>query len=71
MAKEKNALKEFTESQLTAEIERLRREYFSLKLAVVTSPAKDVRQFRKLRKDIARALTYLTQKQQMKVQKAQ
>lgn len=64
MNKVKNSLKELTQTQLVEEVERLRREYFSLKLAVITSPAKDIRQFRKIRKDIARALTYLTQKQQ-------
>lgn len=64
MNKVKSTLKELNAPQLREEVERLRRDYFSLKLAVVSTPNKDIRQFRKARKDIARALTYLTQKQQ-------
>jgi len=64
--KVKDSLKQLDEKQLVDEIERLRRELFSLKLAVVSSPPKDVTQFSKLRKNIARAVTYLRQKQQQK-----
>jgi len=58
----KNSLKQLNEKQLIEEIDKLRRELFSLKLAVVSSPPKDVTQFSKLRKSIARALTYLQEK---------
>jgi len=64
--KVKDALKQLDEKQLKEEIEKFRRELFKLKLAVVSSPAKDTTQFAKLRKDIARAVTYLRQKQQEK-----
>ena len=63
MNKVKNLLKQLDAGQLSAELEKMRRELFSLKLAVVTSPAKDYKQFRRMRKNIARGLTYLQQKQ--------
>ena len=58
----KEALKKLDAAQLEQEIERLRREVFTLKLASVTAPPKDVSQQRKLRKDLARALTFARQK---------
>lgn len=42
--------------------ETLRRDLFSLKLSSKTSHVKDVSQFSKLRKEIARTLTVLHQK---------
>ena len=64
--KEKDSLKQMDEKQLKEEVEKLRRELFKLKLAVISSPPKDTTQFSKLRKDIARAVTYLRQKQHEK-----
>lgn len=63
----KNSLKQLNEQQLIEEVEKLRRELFSLKLAVVSSPPKDTMQFAKLRKNIARTLTYLRDKQNQKM----
>jgi len=63
----KNSLKQLNEQQLIEEVEKLRRELFSLKLAVVSSPPKDTMQFSKLRKNIARTLTYLRDKQDQKM----
>jgi len=63
MSKKVNTYKELDEKQLMLEIEKLRRDLFSLKLAVVSAPPKDTTQFVKLRKSIARALTCLRQKQ--------
>lgn len=62
MKNAKEALKQLDITQLEQEIERLRRELFTLKLASVTAPPKDVSQRRKLRKDLARALTFSRQK---------
>ena len=59
----RDSLKQLNEKQLLEEVDKLRRDLFSLRLAVVSSPAKDVTQFSKLRKDIARTLTYLREKQ--------
>jgi ribosomal protein L29 len=62
MNKLKNQLKQLDAAQLSVEVEKLRRELFSLRLAVITSPAKDYKQPRRMRKNIARGLTYLQQK---------
>lgn len=67
MSKNKNdSLKQLDEKQLKEETEKFRRELFKLKLAVVSSPLKDTTQFAKLRKNIARAVTFLWQKQHEK-----
>lgn len=58
----KNELKALSELELISKVDDLRRELFSLRLHAKTSPVPNVRQFRKLKKDIARALTYLKQK---------
>ncbi len=62
MNKEKEALKKINESELIKEIDVLRREYFKLRLNVATAHIKDYSQFKKLRKNIAQAMTYLRQK---------
>ncbi len=58
----KNELKALSELELISKVDDLRRELFSLRLHSKTSPLKNFTQFKKLRKDIARALTYLRQK---------
>ena len=63
MDKIKNQLKQLDVPQLAVEIERLRRELFTLRLATISSPIKDYKQFRKIKKNIARAQTYARQKQ--------
>lgn len=47
---------------LKDKVEECRRELFGLRLNAVASHVKDYSQFKKLRKDIARGLTLLTQK---------
>ncbi len=62
MNKVKKELKTLSGSELISKIDELRRELFSLRLHSVTSPVKDNKQFKKLKKNIARALTYFRQK---------
>ena len=62
MSKVKDELKELTIEQLAEKVNSLRRDLFGLKLNAVNTHVKDYSQFSKLRKDIARALTYLHQK---------
>ena len=64
MDKVRDRLRQLDAKELIEEVEKLRRELFSLRLAVVSSPPKDNSQFRKLRKNIAAALTFLREKQQ-------
>ena len=49
---------------LKQEVASLKKELFNLKLTKITGQLKDLSQFRKLRVQIARTLTYLNQKQQ-------
>ena len=55
----KKELKTLSLQDLGIKVDMLQRELFSLRLHTATSPVKDKTQFRKLRKDIARALTEL------------
>lgn len=64
MNKEKDEIKQLNMAQLKEKIESLRRELFNLKLNASTAHIKDYSQFTKLRKNIARAETYLRQKNQ-------
>ena len=52
------------EVELKEKIEAIRRELFSLRLNASTAHVKDYSLFNKLRKNIARGLTMLHQKQQ-------
>lgn len=58
----KNELKALSELELVSKVDDLRRELFSLRLHSKTSPVANPTQFKKLRKAIARTLTYLRQK---------
>lgn len=60
----KDELTHMGEVELKEKLENLRREIFSLKLNASTTHVKDYSLFKKLRKDIARGLTALRQKQQ-------
>lgn len=64
------SLHEMSVEQLTERVENLRRELFSLRLTAVTSHVKDISQFRKLKKEIARTLTVLHQKRMEAYSKA-
>jgi len=58
----KNELKALSELELISKVDDLRRELFSLRLHSKTSPLENFTQFKKLRRNIARTLTYLRQK---------
>lgn len=62
MNKIKNELQNMTAQDLYVKIDLLRRDLLSLRLQDSTKPVADKTQFKKLRKDIARALTYFSQK---------
>jgi large subunit ribosomal protein L29 len=57
-------LKNLDKEALNSEITSLKKELFNLKLNKITGQVKDLSQFRKLRVQIAKALTFLNQKQQ-------
>lgn len=59
---DKQEVKAFTPEQLNERVDALRRELFSLRLHAATTPLKDTTRYKKLRREIARALTYLRQK---------
>jgi large subunit ribosomal protein L29 len=61
---DKKELKNLDSEALKQEVVSLKRELFNLKLNKITGQLKDLSQFKKLRVQIARALTYLNQKQQ-------
>ncbi|MBN1549733.1 50S ribosomal protein L29 [Candidatus Babeliales bacterium] len=56
--------------ELREKVEGYRRELFSLQLNATTAHVKDYSQFSKLKKNLARALTYLSQKQDKLVQES-
>ena len=66
----KQNLQELSKEQLIERSEALRRDLFSLRLSAKTSHVKDVSQFKKMRKDIARALTVLQEKKMQAYQEA-
>ena len=59
----KNEFKQLTVDELRAKIEAMRQELFSYRLNAATAHIKDYSQFKKIRGNIARGLTYLSQKQ--------
>ncbi|MBT3456250.1 50S ribosomal protein L29 [bacterium] len=61
--KEKEELKDLSVEELKIKVESLRKELFTLHLNIVTTHIKDYSQFPKLRRGVARALTYLRQKE--------
>lgn len=58
----KEELKKLEIKDLIFKLDALRREYFTLRLNSSTSHVKDYSEFKKSRKNIARALTALRQK---------
>lgn len=58
----KEELKKLDSKQLQEKLENLRRELFSVRLNAQTSHVKDNSQFKQFRKDIARVLTFMKQK---------
>ncbi|CDK30505.1 50S ribosomal protein L29 [Candidatus Babela massiliensis] len=62
MNKLKNELKQLSMQELASKVDELRRELFSLRLQDINTSLKDKTQFKKLRRGIACALTYMQQK---------
>ncbi len=58
-------LRDMKVEELEQHIDELRQALFSLRLNLVTSHVKDVSQFKKLRRTIARGLTVLCEKQSL------
>jgi len=56
-------LRSMSGKELKSKLEELRRERLNLVINATTAHVKDYSQFKKLRKNIAQALTYLRQKQ--------
>ncbi|MDR3550173.1 MAG: 50S ribosomal protein L29 [Candidatus Babeliales bacterium] len=61
ITKVKEEFKQFGVQELQEKLDNLRRDLFGLKLNSSTSHVKDYSQFKKLRKNIAQASTYLEQ----------
>lgn len=64
MNKNNAEIKAMSVEQLHKHVEALRGELFGLRLNAATSHIKNYSQFKKLKRTIARALTYLRQKLQ-------
>jgi ribosomal protein L29 len=62
MNKIKKELKSLDKAQLMEKVVLLRQELFALNLNAATAHIKDYSQFKKLRRSLACALTYLRQK---------
>lgn len=58
----KEELKQLNKQELLDRVDAFRRELFSLNLNAKTAHVKDNSQFQKVRKNLARALTYAGQK---------
>jgi ribosomal protein L29 len=54
-------LKKLSLEELLGRVHAVRRELFSMRLHAATTPLKDKTQFKKMRKEIARVLTYVRQ----------
>lgn len=57
----KNILKNMSEAELIAHADLLRSELFSSRLQAASKPQKDIKAKNKMRKEVARTLTYLHQ----------
>lgn len=62
MDAKKEDIKKMSEQELKEHVEVLRRDLFKLRLTLANSPLKDPSQISKARKNIARCLTFLRQK---------
>lgn len=59
----KKDFKQLSFDDLRLKVDTLRKELFNVRLNAVTAHVKDYSQFKKLRKDIARALTCMREKE--------
>lgn len=55
----KDDLKKLSNSEIQKELKQLKKELFDLKMNIDSGEVKDFSQFGKIRKNIARCLTYL------------
>ena len=62
ISKEKERLNQMSIKDLESKFYELKKELFSLRLNSMTAHIKDYSQFKKVKKDVARVLTYLNQK---------
>lgn len=62
MHKNREELRNLSGQDLITKIESYKRDLFTLRLNASNTHVKDYSQFNKLRKNVARALTYLRQK---------
>lgn len=58
----KDILKSMSEAELIAHADLVRRDLFSARLQAATKPLKDTGAMKKLKKEIARTLTFIQQK---------
>jgi len=64
VTKFKEELAQLSIAQLQEKLEHLQRDLFGLKLNARTSHVKNHAQFKQIRKDIARVMTFMNQKDQ-------
>ncbi|MCK4651340.1 50S ribosomal protein L29 [Candidatus Babeliales bacterium] len=57
----KDEMKKMDSNSLKKEVEKLKKELFNLRLNIAIGDVKDYSQFKKIRNDIARCLTFLNQ----------
>ena len=67
VTKLKDELKQLDVSELKVKLDAVRRELFNVQLNATTAHVKDYSQFGKLKKDIARVLTFARQKEHEKL----
>ncbi len=67
VTKFKDELKQLDAAGLKVKLEAVRRELFNIQLNATTAHVKDYSQFKKLKKDVARVLTFATQKEHEKL----
>jgi len=61
MDKEKSTLKQLTREELQVKLGTYKHDLFTLRLNATTAHVKNYSQFKKVRKNVARVLTYLRQ----------
>ncbi|MEC9414132.1 MAG: 50S ribosomal protein L29 [Pseudomonadota bacterium] len=59
MAKKKKNIRDLTNDQLIDQLEILKKELFNLKIEIISGQNADTSKISKIRKDIARAKTYI------------
>jgi len=65
LAKEREAFRKMSVKELEKKADEVKKDLFGLRLNSVTAHIKDYSQFRKLKRKVARILTYLQQKRSL------